>query len=135
MRNLLQFLFAFKFCWLLAFGILTSPIVKSQSTQSVSLSGLNKHVEILRDKNGVNHIYAQTEHDLFFAQGYCAAKDRLFQFEIWRRQATGTVAEILGPREIKRDMGSRLFQFRGNLEEEFNRYHPRGTAIIKSFTE
>jgi len=59
------------------------------------VSGLDNTVEILRDQWGINHLYAQNQHDLFFAQGYAAAQDRLFQFEIWRRQATGTVAEIL----------------------------------------
>ena len=57
---------------------------------------LNDEVEVLRDKHGINHIYANNQQDLFFMQGYLAAKDRLFQFEIWRRQATGTVAEIFG---------------------------------------
>ncbi|MDZ4715536.1 MAG: penicillin acylase family protein [Cytophagales bacterium] len=102
---------------------------------SLKVGGLQQAVEILRDTAGVNHIYAQNEHDLFFAQGYSAAKDRLFQFEIWRRQATGTVAEILGPQELKRDIGSRLFKFRGNLEEEMNHYHPRGSEIITAFTD
>jgi penicillin amidase len=83
----------------------------------------------------VNHIYAKNEHDLFFAQGYCAAKDRLFQFEMWRRQATGTVAEMLGPREIQRDIGVRLFKFRGNLKQELIHYHPRGGQIITAFTD
>ena len=48
----------------------------------LEISGLSQTVEVLRDTAGVNHIYAQNEHDLFFAQGYFAAKDRLFQFEI-----------------------------------------------------
>ncbi|MFM6311964.1 MAG: penicillin acylase family protein, partial [Dolichospermum sp.] len=75
------------------------------------------------------------EHDLFFAQGYCAAKDRLFQFEMWRRQATGTLAEILGARELKRDQGARLFKFRGDLKKEFAHYHSRGEQIINAFTD
>ena len=75
----------------------------------------------------------RTRRDLFFAQGYAAAKDRLFQFEIWRRQATGTAAEILGRRELKRDIGSRLHMFRGDLDAELNHYHPRGKAIIEAF--
>src|SRR6478609_9006494 len=91
----------------------------SQSKTS-SLTGLQQTVEVIRDNYGVNHIYAQNEHDLFFTQGYCAAKDRLFQFEIWRRQATGTVAEILGPKELKRDIGTRLFRFRGDMKKELN---------------
>jgi penicillin G amidase len=106
----------------------------SQSSE-IKVPGLLQPVEVLRDTYGINHIYAQNEHDLFFAQGYCAAKDRLFQFELWRRQATGTVAEILGSREIKRDVGARLFKFRGNIEQEFNHYHPRGSQIIRAFSD
>ncbi|MDB2674634.1 penicillin acylase family protein [Flavobacteriaceae bacterium] len=52
-------------------------------------------VEVLRDKHGINHIYANNQQDLFFMQGYLAAKDRLFQFEIWRRQATATLLLFL----------------------------------------
>ncbi len=99
----------------------------------LSLPSLQKPVEIITDRWGVSHIYAQTEKDLFFAQGYQAARDRLFQFELFRRSATGTMAEVLGKRELKRDMGARLFKFRGNMETELNHYHPRGKIIIQSF--
>jgi penicillin amidase len=75
-------------------------------TDKISLPGLNQAVEILRDKWGISHIYAGTEHDLFFAQGYNVARDRLFQLELWRRQATGTMAEITGRKELKRDIGN-----------------------------
>lgn len=95
--------------------------------------GLDQPVEILKDQWGISHIYAETEHDLFFAQGYNAARDRLFQLEIWRREATGTMAEILGPRAITRDHGIRLFKFRGDLETEMRHYHPRGHEIIPAF--
>jgi penicillin G amidase len=97
------------------------------------VSGLRESVEVIRDSVGINHIYAKNQHDLFFAQGYCAAKDRLFQFEIWRRQATGTVAEIFGDQELKRDVGTRLFQFRGNMQTEMNHYHPQGAEIITAY--
>ena len=98
-----------------------------------SVEGLKQSVEILRDQWGINHLYAQNQHDLFFTQGYAAAQDRLFQFEIWRRQATGTVAEILGARELKRDIGTRLFKYRGDLDRELNHYHPEGKAIIEAY--
>lgn len=100
---------------------------------SIQIAGLSQPVEILRDRWGINHIYAQNEADLFFAQGYAAARDRLFQFEMWRRQATGTVAEILGKRELLRDRGARLHMFRGDLDDELNRYHPRGKTIIEAY--
>ena len=117
----------------LLFGLLFSNCVFSQETTQVTLDGLDKPVEILKDHWGISHIYAETEHDLFFAQGYSAARDRLFQFEIWRAQATGTVAEILGARALDRDHGTRLFKFRGPMHEEMNHYHPRGVDIITSF--
>ncbi|MBI2537178.1 MAG: penicillin acylase family protein, partial [Gemmatimonadetes bacterium] len=46
---------------------------------------------------------------------------------------TGTVAEVLGPRELKRDIGTRLFQFRKDLAQELAHYHPRGAAIVNAF--
>lgn len=101
--------------------------------EALAVTGLHQAVEVIRDRWGINHIYAQNEDDLFMAQGYRAAKDRLFQFEIWRRRATGTVAEILGPRELTRDIGTRLHKFRGNLDAELNHYHPRGKAIVEAY--
>ncbi len=106
-----------------------------ESGNEISINGLNEPVEIVRDQWGLNHIYAKNQHDLFFAQGYAAAQDRLFQFEIWRRQSTGTVAEILGERELKRDIGTRLFKFRGDMKEEMNHYHDDGEEIITAYTD
>ncbi|MCE7996662.1 MAG: penicillin acylase family protein [Roseivirga sp.] len=107
----------------------------SPTPEGPVIEGLHEPVEILRDQWGINHIYAKNQHDLFFAQGYAAAKDRLFQFEIWRRQATGTVAEILGERELKRDIGTRLFKFRGDMTEEMNYYHADGVEIITAYAD
>src|SRR5213076_3378053 len=47
--------------------------------------------------------------------------------------ATGTVAEIFGPKELKRDIGARLHMFRGDLKSELNWYHPRGEEIVTAF--
>jgi len=101
--------------------------------EALRLPGLEASVEIVTDRWGINHIYAETEADLFFAQGYAAARDRLFQFEVWRRQATGTVGEILGRRELDRDIGARLHRFRGDLKTELKQYHDRGDEIIPAF--
>jgi penicillin G amidase len=110
-----------------------TPSAAEQASQTVSVAGLAQPVEIRRDRWGINHIYAQSEGDLFFAQGYAAARDRLFQFELWRRQATGTMAEIAGRRELARDRGARLHMFRGDLDAELAHYHPRGKLIVESF--
>ena len=108
------------------------PAVRAQT---IAVDGLSAPVEIIRDRWGINHIYARTEYDLFFAQGYAAARDRLFQFEVWRAQATGTVAEMLGADELDRDIGFRLFRFRGDLTQEMNHYHDRGSIIIPAFVD
>lgn len=102
-------------------------------SDSAKIEGLTDEVEVLRDNFGINHIYANNQDDMFFMQGYLAAKDRLFQFEIWRRQATGTVSEIFGEEELDRDIGTRLFKFRGNIKEELNHYHEDGYEIVSSF--
>jgi penicillin amidase len=125
MKNILIKIFAF---------IFIAPTGFAQ-TEVLKLKGLEQPVEVIRDKWGVNHIYANNEHDLFFTQGYCAAKDRIFQFEIWRRQATGTLAEILGSSEIKRDIGARLFSYRGSMDKELSHYHPRGKTIIQAYVD
>ena len=119
----------------LILSILFLHLSSSAQQKKLLFPQLQKPVEIITDRWGVPHIYAQTESDLFFAQGYQAAKDRLYQFEIFRRKATGTMAEVLGKKELKRDIGARLFRFRGNLDAEFAHYHPRGKAIIQSFVK
>src|SRR5450432_3705281 len=113
-----------------ALAVLPEVLEAASAPETLAVSGLSQPVEILKDKWGISHIYARNESDLFFAQGYNVAHDRLFQLELWRRQATGTVAEILGRKELKRDIGTRLFMFRGDLAQELNWYHPRGAAII-----
>lgn len=104
-------------------------------SDTVRVSGLQQPVEVLRDRWGIPHIYAQNEHDLFFAQGYSAARDRAFQFEMWRRRATGTMAEVMGRRELQRDQGARLFRYRGSMAAELAHYHPHGAAIVGAFVD
>ena len=111
------------------------PSAQSPRVDSLHVAGLTQPVEVLRDRWGISHIYAKNEHDLFFAQGYTASRDRAFQFEMWRRQATGTMAEVIGRRELARDQGARLFRFRGNLAKELSHYHPHGAAIVGAFVD
>ena len=123
--------------------VISAVVVALISTESGSgaqeetlrVDGLVAPVEIVTDHWGIAHIYAENEHDLFFAQGYNAAQDRLFQFEMWRRQATGTVAEVLGERELERDVGARLHRFRGDMTTETRHYHARGDTIVQAFVD
>lgn len=119
---------------LLAIAFFSAPAhAAAQTADTISIDGVSRPVEILKDRWGVSHIYAESEEDLFFAQGWNAANDRLFQLEVWRRQATGTLAEVLGPRKLERDIAARLLRFRGDLTTELRHYHPRGDAIVGAF--
>lgn len=62
-----------------------------------------------------------------------AASDRLFQLELWQRQATETLSEAFGRRFLQKDIGLRLLRFRGDLERELAFYHPHGLEIINAF--
>lgn len=126
LRRFAQFLCSMTF----GFAAVTA---QAADERSLVMDGLQAPVEILKDAWGVSHIYAETEHDLFFAQGYNAARDRLFQLEMWRRQATGTMAELMGERMLDHDIGARLMRFRGDLQQEMRHYHPRGDQIIPAF--
>jgi penicillin amidase len=96
-------------------------------------AGVREPVEILRDRWGVPHIYAKNTDDLFFAQGWITAKDRLFQIDLWRRTGTGKLAEVLGPTAVARDRIARLVRYRGDWTKEYESYAPDGRRIITAF--
>lgn len=77
----------------------------------LEIGGLNKSVEIHRDRWGIPHIYAQSTQDLFFAQGFVHAQERLFQMELNRRTAQGTLSEIFGEMALDTDRAVRTFGF------------------------
>lgn len=92
-----------------------------QTKGELSVDGLDAAVEIVRDRWGVPHIFAETEHDAWFAQGYVHAQDRLFQMEYVRRLARGTMAEAFGVTALEADRWSRVLGFwratLGDLEQ------------------
>ena len=100
-----------------------------------NVPGVREPVEVIRDKWGVTHIYAKNEEDLFFAQGYVAAQDSLWQLCMWRIEHEGRLAEILGPAAFERDQEARLLMFRGPFDDkEWTSYHPQGKAIFTAFS-
>jgi penicillin amidase len=107
--------------------------VLSQTSGTIRVAGLSRPVTVLRDPWGIPHIYAETQRDLFFAQGFVAAQDRLWQLEMWRRAGMGEMAEVLGPEALDRDRFARLLRYRGDLEAEYESYAPDAKEIIESF--
>src|SRR5689334_2796805 len=102
---------------------------------TLKVEGLQRPVKVLRDRWGVAHIYAGNQHDLFFAQGFVAAQDRLFQMELWKRSGQGRLAEILGPSALQWDIDARLLSYRGDMKAEFESYSPDTREILESFTD
>jgi penicillin amidase len=102
---------------------------------TIQATGLKQPVKVLRDRWGVAHIYAQNQHDLFFAQGYVAAQDRLFQMELWKRSGQGRLAEVLGPSALQRDVNARLLSYRGDMKAEYESYSPDTQSILEAFTD
>ena len=91
-------------------------------------------VRVQRDRWGVAHIYAKNQHDLFFAQGFVVAQDRLFQMELWKRSGQGRLAEVLGATAVARDSNARRLRYRGNMNTEFASYAPDAKEILEAFT-
>ena len=87
---------------------------------SVQLTGLSAPVTIRRDGHGVPHIEAASQDDLFLAQGYTTAQDRLWQMDMLRRNAAGELAEIIGPTVLEHDRAQRVFQFRNVAQRVYN---------------
>ena len=102
----------------------------------VVLRGLRDSVEVVRDRWGVPHITARNLDDLFFAQGFVQAQDRLWQMEMYRRTYEGTLAEIMGPDYVAHDRLARLLRYRGPFDErEWAHYHPEGQRIFQAFAD
>jgi penicillin amidase len=99
----------------------------------LEVEGLSAPVAIVRDRWGVPHIRASTQDDLFFAQGFVQAQDRLFQMDLWRRAAQGRLAEVLGANFILRDVMTRRMQYRGDMTAEWASYGPDTQAIAAAF--
>ncbi len=93
-------------------------------------------VEVIRDAWGVPHIYAASTRDLFFAQGYVVAQDRLWQLDLWRRIGEGRLAEVVGDEAaVRRDTFARLLRYRGDMDAEWRSYSDDARAIITAFVD
>ncbi|BCB03480.1 penicillin acylase family protein [Bacillus sp. KH172YL63] len=98
---------------------------------TVSMTGLSEDVEVIRDKDGVPHILAQSEKDLYMAQGYVQAQDRLFQMDLSRRQASGRLSEVVGEQAVDRDKFFRTFGLRRAAEVSYTAYPDEAKELLE----
>ncbi len=102
-------------------------------TTRFEVPGLEAPVEILVDRWGVAHVFAGGQDDLFFAQGWNAARDRLWQIDLWRRRGEGTLSEVLGPDYVEQDRAARLFLYRGDMHAEWLAYASDTKRIVTAW--
>jgi penicillin amidase len=103
------------------------------SVTTYKIAGLKKPAEILVDQWGVPHIYAANQDDAFFVQGFNAARDRLFQIDLWRRRGLGLLAQVFGPAYVQQDRAARLFLYRGDMQREWQSYGPHAQQVANTF--
>jgi len=101
----------------------------------LDIRGLEHPVVIIRDRWGAAHIDAQSEHDVWFAQGFCHAQDRLWQLERTRRFARGTLSEILGEPLIPVDRYYRRLGIRRVAERDWPQLNDEARAILQAFSD
>ncbi len=100
---------------------------------SESSPALSAPVTVRRDQHGVPHIDAATEEDLFVAQGYVTAQDRLWQMDAFRRNANGELAEVMGPSLLRHDKAQRMFQFRNTAHRIYANLPPEERARYEAY--
>lgn len=106
-----------------------------EARAGLNLPGLVAPVTVLRDANGIPHITAANDHDLFFMQGRIHAEDRLFQMDLLRRSAAGTLAELLGMEVIESDVETRTIGL-GRAAERSLAAHPAAMqALLQAYSD
>ena len=100
----------------------------------LTVTGLRAPAEILTDPWGIPHIYASSTHDVFWAQGFQVARDRLWQIDTWRRRGLGLLASVWGQEYVEQDRAARLFLFRGAMHAEWLAYASDTKEIATAFT-
>ena len=99
----------------------------------IRIKGLHAPVQVLRDSWGVPHIYAEDEHDLFMAQGFVQAQDRLWQMESNRRLASGRLSELIGPPSLELDRLVRTLGVMRAARREVASYNPSDLNRLNAF--
>src|SRR5512134_1188611 len=137
MRMLLRLAFAALIVAAVVAAVLYFHLRRSlpQETGEARLAGLEKPAEILRDRFGVPHIFAQSLADATRALGYVHAQDRLWQMEMNRRTAAGRLAEVLGPPALEADRFLRTLGVRRAALANFARLDKPTQQLLENYAE
>jgi penicillin amidase len=122
-------------CFILLGLGLALPVIRAAEPAALAytVEGLAQDAEILVDRWGVPHLYAHERYDVFFVQGFNAARDRLWQIDLWRKRGLGELARDFGPAYAEQDRASRLLLFRGEMRAEWLAYASDTKRIVERF--
>ncbi|TAJ71883.1 MAG: penicillin acylase family protein [Phenylobacterium sp.] len=114
-------------------GAAQAEVSTAVRQEARAVQGLNAPAELIVDRWGIPHIYAASSRDAFFLQGYNAARDRLWQIDLWRKRGLGRLSASLGPAYVAQDRAARLFLYRGDMAAEWAAYDPGGKEAAEAF--
>src|SRR6266511_2242617 len=97
------------------------------------LPGLLDAASVARDGNGIAHVLARNDHDLYFLQGWVHAQDRLFQMDVNRRTPSGTLAELLGKGALNNDVQARTIGLRRSAERTWDAASPEMRGVLQAY--
>ncbi len=116
-----------------ALPMLAGTASAAPPTDRYAAPGLEKPASILIDRWGVPHIYAGTLYDAFYAQGFVAARDRLWQIDLWRKRGLGEMAKDFGPAYVDGDRMARAVLYRGDMYREWLAYGSDAKRVAEAF--
>jgi penicillin amidase len=119
----------------LVLGSITTQRGFAQTTGTITLDGLHRPVSVTRDGSGIIQITADDRHDLFMAQGYTHAQERMWQMELSRRIGAGRLSELFGKGQVDRDMYIRTLGWRVAAERDLAAMSPESIAVLTAYAE
>ena len=132
--TILLILFVF-LCAVFGYGYWTLHKKLPVTSGTLAIPGLKGTVKVYRDTNGVPHIEAKNEHDLFLAQGFVTAQSRLFQMDLSRRQASGTLSEVAGKATVNQDKFFRTLGLRRWAKKSYASYSNHSQAVLQWYAD
>ena len=106
-----------------------------QTSGTAAIPGLAANVAVVRDATGIAHITADTTHDLFVAQGYVHASERMWQMEVWRHISAGRLAEMFGASQLDTDKFIRTLGWRVAAQRDLDAVAPEARSVLDAYTE
>src|SRR6201996_671481 len=121
-----------------AVGLTTAAAAQEPTSTAVkretwSVAGLAAPARMVVDHWGIPHIYAASARDAFFLQGFNAARDRLWQIDLWRKRGLGRLSASFGPAYVAQDRAARLLLYRGDMAAEWAAYGAGAKESVEAF--